>query len=555
MTIRSGPGSGILVAGDKSHCSIPANNEIGGIVLGERMKLSVALKAAVLGCLALASISFAVAQPAVNGPETPPTPTPTSTPTATATPTATNTATYTPTAAATVTPIPPPPEDPPTIRQCAYGFAAYATYRNITGYNAPIIFSGNAPSCIHAIYQRCGSNGLTETFGPQDECVLSALLGRDFNALYTQWANSLPPAQAIWLFYSGYSGRPLIGESFVGDDCSVHPTNNLPPNFEVCGQFAGQAGQPTITPISFIWDPAVDIHRSATSVEFPLSSRDKNARYFLWKASAAAPLLVYDPKHEGKITSAAQLFGGEAFGRDWKSGYDALRSLDTNGDKILTGTELKPLALWFDGNRNGVSEDGEVRSLSREQVMTVFYAKATVDKDSGELGLKVGFQRMVDGELKDGSSVDWHSASSPSKLDPPARGSTKSVTGLWKWKMLPGTLTPNRDEDMLPAEGLLSLTDGGPELIFGYSFVENAILSAHPELKRRIAYYGIRGSKNQGASGVDLNLTVNHGTISPGQTVSTAVLSEDGNQLIGKSRVLKPSGTLIARYDWVAERQ
>jgi hypothetical protein len=87
------------------------------------------------------------------------------------------------------------------------------------------------------------------------------------------------------------------------------------------------------------------------------------AREWTWLTSDAA-WLVYDPKGTGKVDSALQMFGNVSFWRFWQNGYEALRSLDDNGDGQLTGVELAGLALWHDINGSGCSEPGEVRPLS-----------------------------------------------------------------------------------------------------------------------------------------------------------------------------------------------
>ena len=86
-------------------------------------------------------------------------------------------------------------------------------------------------------------------------------------------------------------------------------------------------------------------------------------KHWTW-ISKDAGWLVYDPQHTGKISSALQMFGGVTFWMFWNNGYEALRSLDDNGDGMLTGEELKGLAVCRDINGNGISERGEVRTLS-----------------------------------------------------------------------------------------------------------------------------------------------------------------------------------------------
>jgi hypothetical protein len=74
--------------------------------------------------------------------------------------------------------------------------------------------------------------------------------------------------------------------------------------------------------------------------------------------------LVYDPKEAGDVSSGLQLFGNVTFWLFWSTGYDALASLDDNRDGVLTGDELRGLAIWNDANGDGVCDPGEVRPLS-----------------------------------------------------------------------------------------------------------------------------------------------------------------------------------------------
>jgi hypothetical protein len=74
--------------------------------------------------------------------------------------------------------------------------------------------------------------------------------------------------------------------------------------------------------------------------------------------------LVYDPRGKGEIGSGLQLFGNVTFWLFWDTGYDALAALDDNGDGVLTGDELRGLAIWHDANGDGVCDPGEVRPLS-----------------------------------------------------------------------------------------------------------------------------------------------------------------------------------------------
>jgi hypothetical protein len=60
-----------------------------------------------------------------------------------------------------------------------------------------------------------------------------------------------------------------------------------------------------------------------------------------------------------------QLFGSVTFWLFWPNGYEALRALDDNHDGSLAGRELAGMAIWRDGNSDGVSDSGEVKPLSQ----------------------------------------------------------------------------------------------------------------------------------------------------------------------------------------------
>jgi tetratricopeptide (TPR) repeat protein len=81
--------------------------------------------------------------------------------------------------------------------------------------------------------------------------------------------------------------------------------------------------------------------------------------------------LVFDPQQSGQVTSALQMFGNVSFWLFWDNGYQALASLDDNGDGVLSGAELKGLAIWHDANGNGRCDPGEVRPLSAYGIVSL----------------------------------------------------------------------------------------------------------------------------------------------------------------------------------------
>lgn len=85
--------------------------------------------------------------------------------------------------------------------------------------------------------------------------------------------------------------------------------------------------------------------------------------------------------------------------------------LDANVDGKVSGVELDDLALWFDQNRNAVSENGEVKRAHDVGIKELFYRDAKTDVVTGNVLLNLGFRREVEGKIVGGKSIDWSSFS------------------------------------------------------------------------------------------------------------------------------------------------
>lgn len=117
-----------------------------------------------------------------------------------------------------------------------------------------------------------------------------------------------------------------------------------------------------ITPIIFSLNPDVDFAAllSTGAVSFDLDGF-KDGRRWPWVRSDTC-ILVWDPGHAGQITSGRQLFGSVSWWLFWNNGFEALAALDDNHDGVLTGAELRGIAVWRDSNSNGIADPGEVVS-------------------------------------------------------------------------------------------------------------------------------------------------------------------------------------------------
>ncbi len=158
-----------------------------------------------------------------------------------------------------------------------------------------------------------------------------------------------------------------------------------------------------VTPIVFALDrsaPLDELLAPDVTVSFDLDGTGRPQRW-PWVQPGTA-ILVYDPQHTGKITSGRQLFGSATFWLLPPDGYRAMDMLDDNRDGMLSGDELKGLALWFDRNSNGISDPGEVIAIEKSPVESVSTQSLsqTGESPSNPLGL----------HLKDGRALptyDW----------------------------------------------------------------------------------------------------------------------------------------------------
>ena len=119
---------------------------------------------------------------------------------------------------------------------------------------------------------------------------------------------------------------------------------------------------PLIFPIDGPRSPA-SLTETQTRVTFDLMG-DQSRRVWPW-VTPQTGILVWDPKHTGRIASGRQLFGSVTWWIFWKDGFDPLAALDDNHDGWLSGAELDGIAVWQDKNGNGISDPGEVVSASQ----------------------------------------------------------------------------------------------------------------------------------------------------------------------------------------------
>ena len=355
----------------------------------------------------------------------------------------------------------------------------------------------------------------------------------------------------------------------------------------VCGEF--NVGY-IVSPISLLLD-TTSVNENWNVVRFKMNPAKEE--YVLWKASSKAPLLVYDPEKTGVVKDGSQLFGNYTFSDRlnkirnvsldlhnkipdalWSNGYEALAVLDKDGDGRLEGLELNGLALWFDENQNGISEEGEVRELSTVGIFSVNTIPDYKDKN-GDIHAIVGFERKIDNETTIGASVDWFTNSfsnmesainylfnnkdkesknqalisqDKESFDQDESAIKKSeITGIWKWEI---------KDDLIDSKafGLLAMIEDEKGNIFGNSVLEEYLQSNKRGLKSYLAKYPIKGKKLNNKNSIEFETISNSGV-----TLSSAKLSEDGKKLNGKSTIIikndeAPNSKTTISYHWEATK-
>ncbi len=93
-------------------------------------------------------------------------------------------------------------------------------------------------------------------------------------------------------------------------------------------------------------------------------------------------LLINDINNDGINNNATELFGNYTKNSDGsiaKSGYQALSYYDTNSDGVVnaTDTRFSELKLWLDANGDGVTDTGELKTLSEAGITSLALNSAT----------------------------------------------------------------------------------------------------------------------------------------------------------------------------------
>jgi hypothetical protein len=92
--------------------------------------------------------------------------------------------------------------------------------------------------------------------------------------------------------------------------------------------------------------------------------------------TATEGFLAIDLNHDGLINNGTELFGSGtllANGTRAANGYQALAQYDSNGDGFITAADahFKDIVVWVDANHDGISEAGELKTLTQLGITSI----------------------------------------------------------------------------------------------------------------------------------------------------------------------------------------
>ena len=141
-----------------------------------------------------------------------------------------------------------------------------------------------------------------------------------------------------------------------------------------------------------------------------------------WIGSGSG-LLVRDVNHDGQINDGGELFGeGTSLNSGGKAahGYQALSELDTNGDGFITNADemYGELKLWQDVNANGITDSGELKSLSAYGIASLsLSAERSTQPSNGNLIGLMGSYTKQDGSTHAMADI-WFKVDRVSSVNP-----------------------------------------------------------------------------------------------------------------------------------------
>ncbi|WP_301182350.1 calcium-binding protein [Stenotrophomonas sp. VV52] len=130
---------------------------------------------------------------------------------------------------------------------------------------------------------------------------------------------------------------------------------------------------------------------------------------------ASDGLLVWDRNGNGKVEDGTELFGDSttAAGAGFTTGFQALASLDSNGDGVIDAQDQRfnEIKVWQDLDGDGISDTGELKTLMELGILSFSLASTNVGNGAVEGGRLFGTgsftRRASDGSTVTGVMQDF----------------------------------------------------------------------------------------------------------------------------------------------------
>ncbi len=116
--------------------------------------------------------------------------------------------------------------------------------------------------------------------------------------------------------------------------------------------------------------------------------------------------LSLDENGDGKINDITELFGDAT-----TDGFDELRTLDSNADRVINASDAKfsQLRVWKDSNENGITDVGELKTLGELGIASISLTTTQADINVGGNIIKTtGKYTRTDGVQRDAAAL-WFS--------------------------------------------------------------------------------------------------------------------------------------------------
>ena len=156
---------------------------------------------------------------------------------------------------------------------------------------------------------------------------------------------------------------------------------------------------PTIPPMAIDLDgegiETIDINKS--QIYFDVDN-DGFREQTGWISKNEA-ILAIDKNENGKIDNQSEMFGSTD-----STGFEDLKAIDSNGDGIINSqdADFNKIRLWQDLNENGVTEEGELKTLTEAGIQSIYTNAYTVNgTDNNNIITEKATVQYTDGTTKD----------------------------------------------------------------------------------------------------------------------------------------------------------